>query len=300
MSCHIFIDDSGSKGYATPYSKDFVDTPPPYKGNEAFWRENYFVLCGVRVGDEDIPVLNEKINSLKLKYFGTNSVEIKSTWLRIPDKRKKHYLEPFQITPEKLNDFGEAYTKLIADNRDKITLFAVVFDKRWYGPKRATPEGIPLLKTAQILFERVHSYCGKDCYIVFDQMEASLSVDKGMHNKLRGVYVKNDGLDNIYVPEYTNIKDVTFKRSSSENFLQVADVCAYSIARQFIVFGRDWLGNTKNESGAIVLPTYPYFDMVRCNFFAGGILQTKVRGYGLVCVPDVAKINWDLHSKCSK
>ncbi len=300
MSCSIFIDDSGDKGYITPYTREFIDNPPSYIGNEAFWRGNYFTLCGAMIEDADLEELNNKINQLKEECFGTKNVEVKSVWLRIPDKRKKHYLEPFGITSERLNKFGEDYIDLIASNFRKIKLFAVVFDKRWYGPARLTPEGTPLLKTAQVLLERLHSYCGQDCNVIFDQMESSLSVTRGLHNKIQGVYIKNDGLKNIYVPSYTNIKNVTFKESSKENFLQVADVCAYIVSRQFIENGREWGGKRKDENGDVVLNTYDYFSKIRCNFYAGGWLISSVRGYGLVCLPDNAKINWDLQKGCPR
>lgn len=298
MSCKVFIDDSGDKEYPTPYAREFVDNPPPFPGNETFWRGNYFVLCGVRVDDADLENLNNQFNSLKVKYFGTRDVEIKSTWMRIPDKRKKYYLDPYGITSEQLNQFGEEYFDLIRTNWKILKIFGVVFDKRWYGKARTTPEGTPLLKTSQVLLERVHSYCGTDCVVIFDQMESSLSVKKGAHNKIQGVFLKNDGMTNIYVPSYTNIKDISFKQSSSENFLQVADVCAYTIARQFVEFGREWGGTHKNAEGKVVLSVYKYFDRISCNFYVGGWLFDSVRGYGLVCLPDKAKINWDFKKGC--
>lgn len=298
MSSTVFIDDSGSKEYLTPYAREFIDNPPPFKGNEAFWRGNYFVLCGVRIDDTDLEELNNEFNKLKEGCFGTRDVEIKSVWLRIPDKRKKHYLDPYSITPQQLDKFGEDYFDLIASNAKRMRLFAVVFDKRWYGPARTTPDGTPLLKTAQVLMERLHYYCGKGCSIVFDQMESSLSVQRGAHNKIQGVFMKNEGMTNIYVPSYTNINEISFKQSSSENFLQVADVCAYTIARQFIEHGGEWAGTQKNEAGDKVLETYKYFDRICCNFYAGGYSGKKVTGNGLVCVPDKAKINWNLHNGC--
>jgi hypothetical protein len=297
MSSTIFIDDSGNKEYITPYAREFVDNAPPYAGNEAFWRGNYFVLSGVHIKDDDLQELNDQINALKEACFSTRDVEIKSVWMRIPDKRKKYYLDPYGITSEQLNKFGEDYFDLIAKNAKKMKVFAVVFDKRWYGPARSTPDGTPLLKATQVLLERVHSYCGKECAVVFDQMESSLSIQKGAHNKLQGIFLKNEGMTNTYVSAYTNIKDITFKQSSAENFLQVADVCAYSVWRQFVEHGREWSGSEKNEEGKVVLGTYPYFERIRCNFYSGGIFN-RVRGYGLACLPDTAKINWDFHKDC--
>ncbi len=77
MLYKIFIDDSGKKEYKNPYSLDFVNNPPAFKDYEDFWRDNYFVLCGVRIKQEDIEIINPEINKLKKDYFGTQ-VEIKN------------------------------------------------------------------------------------------------------------------------------------------------------------------------------------------------------------------------------
>lgn len=298
MSSTVFVDDSGSKEYLTPYTRDFVENPPLFEGNEAFWRGNYFVLCGVRIEDSDLEELNDQFNALKEACFGTRDVEIKSTWMRMSDKRKKFYLDPYGITPEQLNKFGEDYFDLIAANAKKMKLFAVAFDKRWYGPARATADGTPLLKSTQALLERLHSYCGKDCKVVFDQMESSLSIQKGTHDKMQGIFLKNDEMKNIYVTKYDNVSGISFKQSSSENFLQVADICAYTVYRQFTQYGREWDGTHKDDEGKTTLNTYPYFERIRCNFYSGGYFRVGVRGHGLVCIPDKAKINWDFQKDC--
>jgi len=46
MLYKVFIDESGKKEYKNPYSKDFINNPPPLEKYEDFWRDNYFVLCG--------------------------------------------------------------------------------------------------------------------------------------------------------------------------------------------------------------------------------------------------------------
>ncbi len=208
MLYKVFIDESGKKEYITPYSRDFINNPPLFDKYEQFWWDNYFSLCGVRVKQKDLGKINSKINDLKQAYFKTHKVEVKSDWLRNPHQRKKHYFKPFSIKPEKLNDFGEKFVNLIAGYHRELKLFAVVFDKRYYGDsKRNTSEGTPLLKTTQVLFERL-----------------------------------------------------------------------------------EFAGKSR-------MTPYPYFDRIRCNFFYNP-LTTQVRGYGLVCVPDIKKINWNLLKGC--
>jgi hypothetical protein len=64
MLYKVFIDESGNKEYRTPYSKDFTDNPPPFEKYENFWRDNYFVLCGVRIKQSDLRIINPRFNEL--------------------------------------------------------------------------------------------------------------------------------------------------------------------------------------------------------------------------------------------
>lgn len=297
MLYKVFIDESGKKEYKNPYSRDFIDNPPKLKNYEDFWRDNYFVLSGVRIKQDDLQIINLKINDLKKEYFGTHKVEIKSDWLRNPHKRKKHYLIPFKISVKRLNEFGEKFIDLIGDHKDQLKLVAVVFDKRFYGDaKRQKSEGIPLLKTAQMLFERLQ-YAGNYHIVIFDQMESSLKLSVGQHDKILNVFQKNHGMEKIYVDKYDKITDIKFMQSRNENFLQIADICAYNIYRQFVEFGREWAGRDKSKDGETVMSTYPYFDRIRCNFLYNP-LNKQVRGVGLTCVPDIYKVNWGLLDGC--
>jgi len=40
----LFVDDSGSKDWETPYSREFINSPPVRnEQNLNFWRRNYFI-----------------------------------------------------------------------------------------------------------------------------------------------------------------------------------------------------------------------------------------------------------------
>lgn len=296
MIYKVFIDDSGKREYITPYSKDFINNPPDYKNYLDFWRNNYFVLCGIRIKQNNISEVNESINKLKINYFKTTKVEIKSDWLRNPYKRKKHYLDVYKIPPEKLNEFGDKFVDLVSKYKKEIKIIGVIFDKRYFGNnKRSTNEGNPLLKTTQVLFERLEYWTEKNAYniVVFDQMESSLKLSIGQHKKILGVYEKNKGMAKIFVNEYSRIIDIKFEKSANENFLQIADICAYNIFRQFIEYGRVWFQEELKNN----LPMYKYFSKIRCNFMLHPYKKT-VRGSGLICLPDESKINWNLLEGC--
>ena len=298
MYYKIFIDESGSKDYINPYSVEFIDNPPLFKDYPKFWQDNYFVLCAVRIKQENIDSINCDINTLKNRFFKTHSVEIKSDWLRNPFQRKKYYLVPYGINNEQLNDFGNQFIDIIAHYKHTLKLFAVVFDKRYYGDaKRQRDEGQPLLKATQVLFERFQYSSGYN-FVVFDQMESSLKLSHGQHDHILNIFTKNKGMESIYVNEYNKIVDIKFKKSKQENFLQVADVCAYNIFRQFVEYGRDWSGTKKDKDGVSKMDGYPYFDRIRCNFAFHPFKPSQVRGVGLTCIPDSDKINWDILGGC--
>jgi hypothetical protein len=121
-------------------------------------------------------------------------------------------------------------------------------------------------------------------------MESSLRLTTGQHGRILKVLQQNEGMEKIYVNKYDSVTDVKFMQSWAENLLQVADVCAYNIFRQFVQFGREWEGKNK-------LSLYSYFNRIRCNFFYNP-KNSQVRGCGLVCVPDKNKINWNLLKGC--
>jgi hypothetical protein len=299
MLYKVFIDDSGSKDYISPYSRDFIDNPPIFDNYEKFWRDNYFVLCGVRVAQENLNEINSIINKLKEKYFKTHLVELKSDWFRNEHKRKKNYLNKYNISVEDLTKFMNEIYDMIANYSDKLKLIAVVFDKRFYGDeKRQRSEGSPLAKTSQIIFERLQ-YLGTYHIVIFDQMEASLKIDHGNNGKILEVLRGNKEMEKIYVAKYDKISDIKFIKSSNENFLQIADLCAYNVYRQFVHYGREWSGNKKDKNGKSILGMYEYFNRIRCNFIHLPMgIEKKVCGVGMVCIPDFDKYNWDLMKDC--
>lgn len=299
MLYKVFIDDSGGKDYRVPYSAEFIKSPPSLDKYRDFWLANYFVLCGVRIKQDDLKTINKEINDLKQQYFGTHRVEIKSVWLRNSHQRKKHYTRPFGISDEKIKEFSNKFVDLIANYRQELRLFATVFDKRCFGDaKRKQGEGNPLLKSAQVLFERLQ-YAGNYNVVIFDQMESSLQLSAGQHGRILSVLKENQGMKNIHVNKYSHIADIKFMQSCNQNFLQVADVCAYNIFRQFVEFGREWTLKGRSRGGEKILHTYPYFEKIRCNFFHQSSTN-KVSGVGLTCIPDVAKANWNLLEGCNE
>lgn len=93
--------------------------------------------------------------------------------------------------------------------------------------------------------------------------------------------------------KFDRIIDCRFVKSSGENFIQLADLCAYNVYRQFVQFGRQWDGVALGGK----MELYGYFDKIRCNFLAN-YDGKNVRGCGLICLPDPKKCNWNLLDGC--
>jgi hypothetical protein len=92
---NYYIDDTGTK--------EMQNTTRPF-----------FDYVGLMIEQNNEKLVVDNVHAIKSKYFNTTKVEIKSTWLRIPEKRKEKYLDPYQISNDELNNFTEElYNRLI-------------------------------------------------------------------------------------------------------------------------------------------------------------------------------------------
>jgi len=282
ISYKTFIDESGWKEYIDSYSvANFLRLD---KKSRQFWLNNYFVMAGLVIKNEDVLKINRYIVDLKVKFFKTLSVEIKSDWLRNPYQRKKHYLDEYKITEKQLNTFGAEISNVFPKFQKEIRLIGVVFDKRYYKNRK---DNDPFCKTAQVLFERIEYFMNRlksYTILVVDQMESSLSPIRGRNGELLDVFLNKKKMEPTFVEAFARIKDINFRRSRDENFLQLADLAAYNIFRQFVMYGKEWEDKNKKR-----WKTYHYFSLLSQNFVEK---NKQVRGIGLCKLPDVAKINW--------
>ncbi|GAG60095.1 unnamed protein product [marine sediment metagenome] len=286
ISYKTFIDDSGKKEYIDLY--DFSNVHRSNEKNRQFWLDNYFVLTALVINNINIPKINRYILDLKLETFNTPFVEIKSDWLRNPNQRKKRYIEKYNITEEELDNFGWKISNVFPKFHKEVKLIGVVFDKRYYKNRK---ENDPFCKTAQVLFERIEFFINhlkSYSILIVDQMESSLSAIRGRNKELIDVLLNEKKMEPTFVEKYARIKNINFRRSRDENFLQLVDLAAYNILRQFVDYGREWEDRSIKQ-----LNTYKYFSLISKNFVEkNGI----IRGIGLCKLPDVAKRRWGIKS----
>ena len=277
----LFIDDSGSKDWETPYSRSFAINPPDRNDqNLNFWRRNYFVLAGLHISAETMSLINPQIDKIKIGIFGTKHVEIKSDWLRNPEQRRKRYLEPYVLAEKDLRRFTGQWYKIFEDNKNTIQLQAFVLDKRFYGPMRS--KCTPLQILTEVLFDRVELHPSKNCTIVFDQMDREIKSEKHRHGEILKISKKEINLGSFQTKYSHN--PPRFESSKNSNFLQLADTVAYNVYRQFIDYGDLWEDkNVKN------LKVYDFLNKITDNFYHK---NGRIAGFGIVKIPDRVKIKW--------
>jgi hypothetical protein len=277
----FFIDDSGSKDWNTPYSSEFLETPPLRNDqNLNFWRQNYFVLAGLYIPGEIIGEINIHINNLKQKYFKTHSIEIKSEWLRIPSLRKRKYTDKYNITDEVLIQFTNEWYAIF-ENCPQIKIQAFVLDKRFYKNKRTTYSPLQLL--TQVVFDRVElNERAHECIIVFDQMDGEISSEKHQHGDILKISDKVISLGSFH-NHYTHTRP-RFEKSQSSNFLQLADTIAHNVWRQFVHFG-----DVVDDKFIQNKKFYSYFERIIPNLYSK---NGKISGVGVIKVPDPKKSEW--------
>jgi hypothetical protein len=258
----LYIDDSGEKEYGEKTSR-------------------YFVYAGAVVDRDDEDALSDKIDDLKRATFGTNAVEVKSNWLRIPSEPKKRYAVPFGVTDETLTRFvGNLYALM---KSDRFTYVAAAVDKTQMLKRYISPH-YPSGLTYQFLLQRYQKHCAKldaSGYVTIDDMSGSSPKKNQWLDLLRAHHarLKKDGC-RFTKMRFDNIADrPLFAASSRFNLLQVADLVAYNVYRQFRDHGATW-----DSTDAPSVPFYPPLGALIRRFMLGE--DGRLEGWGIVKWPN--------------
>lgn len=271
----LYIDDSGTKEYGA--------TPAEYERHRG--KSRYFVFCGTLLTIAEAGRLSSKMVKLKLECFGDETVEIKSNWLRIPHERQQHYLDPFALTAARLDEFMGAYYKAFVDDSELMLVAAVVdklhtqedYGNPWYAPAIAY----------ELLLQRVQQEMpkGNTVAVIIDDMSGATpkgnQYKKNLKAQHRRLIQFGGRLKNLDFPCLATQK---FVNSASSQILQVSDVAAYNVHRQFMDHGEDWERNTAK------LATYPHFERIGAKFRKG--MNGRVQGYGIAKFPLRNRVHW--------
>lgn len=278
-SHHLFIDDSGTKEYGAAYSAS---------------NTRHFVFGGVLLTNAEAGLLSEAIKLLKGRFFGRPDVEIKSNWLRMPKECEQHYLKPYRITEESLREFVEGFYGLV--NEANLVLLASVVDKVHMQEDYPKNPWYPPALAYELLLQRAQSELGgteSQFTVTMDDMSGKTPKGTKYQKNLLRQHEALRRTGSRLKPgfPFPNLEGgAHFKASDQSDILQVADLAAYNVFRQFKEHGEEW-----ETAGITELPTYPYFTRIVGKFRKG--FDGRIQGYGVVKMPLRKRVRWSVRDK---
>lgn len=264
---HMFIDESGQREFGPS-------------------TDRYFVCAGTIVRIDEANVLEVEMSGLKRAFFRDPDVEIKSNWIRQPKEASKHYYKPYGIGPKRLNNFVVALHRWI--NSADITFVAGVVDKVQCEKQYAKPFYASAL-AYQIVLQRYQKFLATRQAVgrvTMDKLTGATQSKKKwkdllaeQHRKLKeyGCNLTRMTFDNVD-------RRLRFVESETSSLIQISDLCAYNVFRQFRDHGSIW-----DDPDALELPLYNYLRQMLPNFrTVAGVFA----GYGIAKIPRLASNRW--------
>jgi len=272
----LFIDDSGNKEYS----------PDGQYRRRGGGRTPYFVFGGLLVTPAEAGYITRSMRDLKLRIFGDDDVEIKAHWLRRNDERTRRYLEPYGLEAGDLTLYTdavyelmrEASCKLVACVVDKAEVQQLYGDKAYYAPAIAY----------DCLLQRVQQEmtdCKGEVHVTVDAMTGATSAGNQHLNLLKrqDSILQNRGSTLLRGMSFDRVGGIAFRDSKLDERLQLADLVAYSVYRQFVDFGTDWEDDSKP------LELYDYLNRLATKFRNH---NGRIQGYGIVKIPMNRRVPW--------
>lgn len=265
----VYLDDSGNKEYGQATSR-------------------YFVYAGPVVSLEDERPIAGAFAAAKESAFGTAEVEIKSNWMRLPKERRRRYLEPYGLSEERFARFVDEWYELMA--QPSITYIASVIDKPQMLERYGARAWHPSAAAYQFLLQRYELHLrrlGASGRVTIDDMSGSSAADNQWRDLLRTQHkrLKRDGC-RLTKLAFDHVADsFLFGDSARFHLLQVADVAAYNVFRQFRSYGDEW---DRLDGHHVTL--YPWLSKILPRFArsSAGVLE----GWGIVKWPSERTSRW--------
>lgn len=272
----LYLDDSGQKEY------------PPDGAPFDHGVSRYFVFGGFYSAMREAGRLVDGLKAAKVRSFGTTSVEVKSNWLRMPLERERRYLHPFGLNDDQLQSFVDDFYSCVLDA--DISLLACVVDKlhmteeygkaRWYPPAAAY----------ECLIQRMQNELGPSGLkfrVVIDDMSGKTPAENDYKENLKRHHAQLQRSGCNFVPMKVDalVGNPKFVNSRDSNLVQVADLIAYNVFRQFREHGEDW-----EDKGLEQLPSYDWFRRIAPKFRRGA--NNRIQGYGVIKFPLRVRVPW--------
>jgi cytidylate kinase len=276
----LFLDDSGDKDYRDDglYSRSGGPTP-------------LFVFAGLCAEPLEASGIEQSMRTLKHQTFGTSDVEIKANWLKRPREREKRYLKKYGITNGQLTSFTNALYEIIVDSR--CQLVACVVNKKEVRDKYGLDAWHPSTIAYECLMQRAQKEMvsvGGSVSVTMDQMTGATPAGNQHYLNLRRHHnqLRKTGSSLLRGMAFDRVEGgLSFRDSADDERLQLADLVAYAIYRQFLDYGPDW------HDPSNPLELYEYLAKVLQKFWnRGGV----VPGYGIVKFPANKRVAWNTRS----
>lgn len=257
----FYLDESGEREYASG--------------------SRYFVVCTFGVPIEEWKSLNAEVLGLKRTYFNDINVEIKSNWLRNPRERKRRYRDQYGIAESELTEFtAKLYGAALSP---PATIIASVIDKDQMRQRYKAPQS-PSSIAYRLIIERVELFLRNTVrdygIMIFDKITNAQFRRKGYENLLSRQHMGylEKGTDFVQVSQIA--EGLLFIPSHENNMLQLTDIFAYNVYRQFKEYGEEW------DQERSFSHRYPYFARIEPKLYTdeGGALlwlwaeEVSVRG----------------------
>jgi hypothetical protein len=199
--------------------------------------------------------------------------EVKSTWLRIPERRQEASLFLSALTPEEMTDLVELYYNQLADLN--AVCISVVIDKRklfdYFDQTKLH------LKAWELLCERIEKYMRE----YHRRHRAILIVDDVSKQENKSLASKHalflEERTSAGVPITQIIEMPLFIRSELSEGVQLADLCAYNVYR----------------SASYNQPEYSFFKRMLPRYYnSGNTPGNKLDGLKIFPDSSTELVNW--------
>lgn len=273
QSLQLFLDDSGQKEYGTATSR-------------------YFVYAGPMVERANEIAVAQRFADLKNHVFGDPTVEIKSNWMRQPKERRKRYLDRYGLSEADFAGFVENWYELMSSS--DLAYLAAVIDKPQMLAKYKNP-WYPSATAYQFLLQRYELQLRERQRLGRVRVD-DMSGSTPAHNQWRDLLsthhtrLKADGCRITKLTFDHVVEKVRFGNSARFNLLQVADVAAYNVYRQFRDYGDEW-----DRADGDSVPIYPWLERILPRFPKGPM--NEVEGWGIVKWPSDRTSRWVIDLK---
>jgi hypothetical protein len=209
----------------------------------------------------------------------------------MPLERAKRYRCRFDVSDQQIECFVNRYYDAICES--DITLFASVVDKIQTQEDYPNPWYPPALAYEFLLQRIVQEVPAGKVKVTVDDMSGATPKGSQYRDNLNAHHEQlcKKGSRLVKKLDFSPLlPGIRFVDSAQSHLIQVADVVAYNVYRQFVDHGASWECGTVGPDGEPSLPTYGHFELIVKKFRRGR--NGRIQGFGIVKFPKRESKPW--------